>query len=1009
MAEAAPGAGGERPAKAATSPTTLQGDFASAAAEFHVPESVLLAVSYQETLWESHQGQPSATGNYNVMGLTQVAPSDLLPGTAAEVDTSAPALHTLDAAAALIRQPASSLRTDADQSVRGGAALLASYERKLNGKGALPTTPGRWYAAVAEYDRASDSATAQQFADRVYATIESGAARTTTDGQSVTLAAIPSLVPDTSGIASQAAPQTSQQAECPSSLACSFVWADQQNFDVANRPTDGDPIRYIVIHSTEGSAASAIRSFRTGDQGAAHYVIGADGAVTQMVPTADTGIHADNKTLNMHSIGIEQEGFAMVDGSWFSEQEYESSADLVTYLAGRYSIPLDRAHILGSDDSPYALGTAAAVTTQHTDPGTYWDWAQYLDLLGAPLSGNGQAVVGGTITIAPPYGSSYQPPLTGCPDAPGSPLTVCEPRPADFVYLHTGPSGSAPLLKDALLDSVGMPSGTTVGTDVSDKADYGQTFVVAALAGDWTAIWYGGQKAWFYNPGGRYAFANSAPAQTLLVTPVGSSPIPVYGRAYPEASAYPASLKALAATAEQQITPLPGYSILPGQAYTASAEVAGDYYSYGQVDAKDTGCARAGDCVEVIGDTEYYPIRYNHRIAFVMASDVQVIAAATPPTGTYVPFGPTRVLDTLTGTGAPEAAVGPGRTVGLQLVTGAPGGLPATGVTAVALDVTVSAPTAPGYVTAYPDGTTRPRTASLTFARNETVTDQVVAPVGADGQVDLYNFAGDVGLVADLTGYWTASGNGARFVAAGPTRVLDTRSGTGAPKAEVGPGGSVAVQVTGLPGGPATAGVSAVVLNVTATGASADGYVAAYPDGQPRPSAGAGLSLARNRTISDLLTVPVGADGKVDLYNSAGSVNLVADLDGWFTTTGTGSVFHTAGPVRVMDTRSRIGVRQGPIGPFTTVSLQVGAVAGVPLKATAVVLDVTAVSPTTSGLLTVYPDGTTEPAMADLNFGAGETVTNLVTVPVVDGRIDFSSAGGSVQVTADLLGYYAAD
>jgi hypothetical protein len=1000
VAEAAPGAGGGHPAQAAPSPATLQDDFASAAAEFHVPVSVLLAVSYQETLWESHQGQPSATGNYNVMGLTQVVPADLLPGTAAQVDTAAPALHTLDAAAALIGQPAAALRTDPDQSVRGGAALLASYERTSIGKGALPTAPGRWYAAVAAYDRTADAAAAQQFADRVYATMQSGESRTTTDGQTVTLAAQPALVPDTSGTAAQGAGQSAQQPECPSGLACSFVPAGGQNFDVADRPTDGDPIRYIVIHSTEGSAASAIRSFRTGDQGAAHYVIAADGSVTQMVPTQDTGIHADNKTVNMHSIGVEHEGFAMADASWFSEQEYESSAALVGYLAARYSIPLDRAHILGGDDSPYALGTAAAVTSMHADPGTSWDWAQYLSLLGAPLSGNGQPVVGGTVTIAPPYDSAYEPTLTGCPNAPGSPVASCAPRPADFVYLHTGPSGSAPLLDDALLDSVGMPSGTTGGSDVSDKAGYGQTFVVAALAGDWTAIWYGGQKAWFYNPGGRYAFANSAPAQTLLVTPVGSTPIPVYGRAYPETSAYPAPLKALAATAEQQITPLPDYSILPGQAYTASAEVAGDYYSAGQAGSPG---------VEVIGDTEYYPIRFDHRIAFVMASDVQVIAAAAPPTGTYVPYGPTRVLDTLTGTGAPEGTVGPGRTVGLQLVTGLPGGLPATGVTAVALDVTVSGATAPGYVTAYPDGTARPETASLTFAAGRTVTDQVVAPVGADGQVDLYNFAGEVGLVADLTGYWTDAGSGARFVATGPTRVLDTRAGTGAPKAQVGPGGSVAVQVTGLPGGPAAAGTTAVVLNVTASGASADGSVTVYPDGQPRPTAGAGLSLARNRTVSDLLTVPVGADGKVDLYNAVGRVDLVADLDGYFTTTGAGSVLHTEGPVRIMDTRNRIGVRSGPIGPNATVALQVGAVAGVPLNATAVVLEVTAVAPSAPGLLTVYPDGRPEPAMADLDYAAGETVTNLVTVPVVDGRIDVSSSGGSVQATADLVGYYAAD
>src|SRR5260370_1364366 len=102
-----------------------------------------------------------------------------------------PAVHTLVAAARLIGRPDSALRDDMRQSVRGGAALLASYERAA--VGALPTDPGRWYAAVARYSQASDAAGARLFADRVYATIRSGASRITADGQQVTLTATASV------------------------------------------------------------------------------------------------------------------------------------------------------------------------------------------------------------------------------------------------------------------------------------------------------------------------------------------------------------------------------------------------------------------------------------------------------------------------------------------------------------------------------------------------------------------------------------------------------------------------------------------------------------------------------------------------------------------------------------------------------------------------------------------------------------------------------------------------
>ncbi|RAG84370.1 N-acetylmuramoyl-L-alanine amidase [Streptacidiphilus pinicola] len=636
--------------------TALQHDFAEAAAEFHVPVQVLLAVSYEETLWESHGGRPSTTGNYNVMGLTQVSPGDLSPtvqpdvggpgdGAAAhrpsaaalkqlrQVDTASPALHTLQTAAALAGVPAKRLRTDMKQSVRGGAALLACYEAAASAGGhGLPTDPARWWPAVVAYAQAETPAAGQQFAARVYAVVQQGASRLTDDNQQLTLPASPSVQPAQLAGALAALAVPGSGSECPSGLACAFTPAayrqdakasatDYGNYAQADRPTDGDGISYLVLHATQGSRDGAIAFFQDpAAYASAHYLVGRDGSVTQLVPTKDIAWHTGNRTLNAHSIGVEQEGFALRTGSWYTEAEYQSSAALIRYLAARFGIPLDREHLLGRDDVPAPVQAGRAVTT-HGDPGPYWDWSHLLDLVGAPLTGlHAQPVVGGTVTVAPPYDRTTQPDLTGC----GSPTRACPSHPADFVYLRTAPSASAPLLG----------GGGTAASDVSDKAGYGQTFVVAGVAssgsgGDWVGVWYGGQEAWFEDPSWRDTLVpDPTPGAALtLVTPTGDQPIPVYGRAYPESSAYPAPLASLAASSAQALTPLAA-TIAPGQAYLAAGQLSGDFY------AANYGCAGATGCAMVIGATQYYPIRFDHRLAFVRASDVQLIGPASLPTAT---------------------------------------------------------------------------------------------------------------------------------------------------------------------------------------------------------------------------------------------------------------------------------------------------------------------------------------------------------------------------------------
>ncbi|NUP42591.1 MAG: hypothetical protein HOY76_37580, partial [Streptomyces sp.] len=380
-----------------------------------------------------------------------------------------------------------------------------------------------------------------------------------------------------------------------------------------------------------------------------------------------------------------------------------------------------------------------------------------------------------------------------------------------------------------------------------------------------------------------------------------------------------------------------------------------------------------------------------------------VTAASTPARSTFVPLSPTRFLDTRNGTGAPKARVGAGGVVKLK-VAGAHG-VPATGVSAVVMNVTAVNPTANGFVTVYPDGAAVPQASNVNFRAGQTIPNLVTVPVAANGTVDLRNAYGAVDLVADVTGYYTSSGSGSSLQAMSPTRFLDTRNGTGAPKARVGAGGVVKLKVAGAHGVPAT-GVSAVVMNVTAVNPTANGFVTVYPDGAAVPQA-SNLNFTAGETIPNLVIVPVAANGTVDLRNAFGTVDLVADVTGYYTASG--AAFSASGPVRLLDTRSGLGARAGTVGPGGVVSIPVAGVAGVPSQAgglTAVVLNVTVTAPSTSGYLTVHAHGRPLPGASNLNFTQGETISNLVVVPVVDGRITFANHFGTVHVVADLSGYF---
>ncbi|MFN8020112.1 MAG: intradiol ring-cleavage dioxygenase [Acidimicrobiales bacterium] len=236
-----------------------------------------------------------------------------------------------------------------------------------------------------------------------------------------------------------------------------------------------------------------------------------------------------------------------------------------------------------------------------------------------------------------------------------------------------------------------------------------------------------------------------------------------------------------------------------------------------------------------------------------------------------------------------------------------------------------------------------------------------------------------------------------------PVRVLDTRSGT-KPAA----GETVTMAVLGQAGVPSS-GVSAVVMNVTATEATAAGYVTVWPDGS-RPTA-SNLNLeSAGQTRANLVTVPVGADGSVRLFTQSGT-HLVADLFGWYAPASASSAgrFVSLTPGRLLDTRSatQVGYTGSKPAAGATVTVAVLGQQGVPSSGvSAVALNVTATEATTAGYVTVWPDGS-RPSTSNLNVeSSSQTIANQVIVPVgADGSVRLFTQSGT-HLVVDVAGWY---
>jgi len=196
----------------------------------------------------------------------------------------------------------------------------------------------------------------------------------------------------------------------------------------------------------------------------------------------------------------------------------------------------------------------------------------------------------------------------------------------------------------------------------------------------------------------------------------------------------------------------------------------------------------------------------------------------------------------------------------------------------VVVNVTAAYPTSNGWLTVWPSLQAKPNASSVNFVAGQTVPNAVIAKVGTNGRISINNALGSTHVIVDILGYMSSAAPGRHFPVPA-ARLFDTRPSNVAP---IGANASRAVTVTGVGGVPAS-GVSAVALNIAAYNATANTWITAWPNGETRPNS-SNLNPRPGSNVSNLAIVKVGTNGQVQLYNGAGTIDVVVDVVGYFTT-----------------------------------------------------------------------------------------------------------------------------
>jgi hypothetical protein len=395
-------------------------------------------------------------------------------------------------------------------------------------------------------------------------------------------------------------------------------------------------------------------------------------------------------------------------------------------------------------------------------------------------------------------------------------------------------------------------------------------------------------------------------------------------------------------------------------------------------------------------------------LALVASVLVAPGAQALTDTGDGGVFVPTtgRILDTANNIGynTPMAA-GEWRTVKVAGLAGVPADGSAGAVSVIA---TVAEMPGQGQLTGRPNAQT-PSTLMTIYAGGGlgNTSNSAILALNSDGTIQVQTET-KARLILDVQGYYTSNKDGTTaggLVTVPGARIADTRSGLGVAKAQLKSGDTTTVQVTGTAGVPK--GASAVVVNLIAINTSTvNGFLTPYAAGTTRPKNSLNYGSG-NVPTSITAQVPLSADGKMTVYNQSSTVDLVVDVQGYFTAAGNTGAMFTPGTGRLYDTRTGSNTI---IGNGETRSIQAagGHTPAAGSGITAVVITLTALhAANSSGGATVWAEGAARPGTTSINFTPNSIRSNTITVPVsASGKINLNNVGDPTHYVLDVQGWY---
>ena len=385
-------------------------------------------------------------------------------------------------------------------------------------------------------------------------------------------------------------------------------------------------------------------------------------------------------------------------------------------------------------------------------------------------------------------------------------------------------------------------------------------------------------------------------------------------------------------------------------------------------------------------------------------------ALTTSTTETYVSLStPRRVLETRSGLSTADgqfAGIGRrGSATTLRLDIAGRVGIP-TDAAAVAVNVTATGAPVAGFVTVVPCGVSRPSTSTLNFVAGQSVANSAIVKIGTGGEVCLYtNQATD--LIVDVSGYFPPD---TYIGLARPLRFVETRPGFPTDDGRYAgggirpPGSVLAFDVAGRSGVPADA--TSVVLNVTVTGARANGFATIYPCGVTRPTA-SNLNYIPAQSKANMVVAKVGADGQVCLFTNQ-AANFIVDVSGILPD----NVYTPLGaPRRILETRAGLTTVDGQFNGIglrssgTSTRVRVAGRAGVPANASAVILNLTATQAVSNGFATVFPKGVSRPNASNVNYPASQSIPNAVVAKIGANGDICVYAHRATHLVLDVAGY----